>query len=321
VPDQQPTAADWPARVSVVGAGLMGRRIAGVLASAGAEVRLADVRSDVLDEAVAEARQVAIDGAPSLARARPGSVEAVREVDDSADGADLVVEAVVEDVAVKNALFARLRCIAPEAVLATNSSVLPVTRIAAGVDRADLIVGMHWWNPPDLVPIVEVVQGELTDPDVVERVMSFLARAGKTPVWVRKDVAGFIGNRLQHALWREALHLVAAGVADAETVDLVVRNTIGLRLAQMGPLENADYVGLDLTAAIHQAVLPELDRSTDVSPLVRALVEDGRLGAKSGSGLLEWPPGRREQVRDDLAYHVRSGLRDRAAPSPASDTL
>ena len=133
------------------------------------------------------------------------------------------------------------------------------------------MLGTHWWNPPDLIPVVEVVPGRQTAADLPGRMMTLLGCLGKMPVRVRRDVPGFIGNRLQHALWREAIALVADGICDAETVDLVVRNTIGLRLAGMGPLENADYVGLDLTLAIHEAVLPRL-RGPRAEPAASALV-------------------------------------------------
>ena len=139
--------------------------------------------------------------------------------------------------------------------------------------------------------------------------MALLTHAGKTPVRVGRDVPGFIGNRLQHALWREAIALVAEGVCDAETVDLVVRNTIGLRLATLGPLENADYVGLDLTLAIHEAVIPSLDSHPHPSPLLRALVADGQLGARSGHGFLDWPAGTRERTAARLAEHITTSTR------------
>ena len=141
--------------------------------------------------------------------------------------------------------------------------------------------------------------------------MALLTHAGKLPVRVGRDVAGFIGNRLQHALWREAIALVAEGVCDAETVDLVVRNTIGLRLATLGPLENADYVGLDLTLAIHEAVIPSLDSHPHPSPLLRALVADGQLGARSGHGFLDWPEGARERTAARLAEHITAQLEKR----------
>jgi 3-hydroxybutyryl-CoA dehydrogenase len=213
-------------------------------------------------------------------------------------------EAIVEDLDAKRELFARARAAAPEALLASNSSVIPISRIAEGLAGAHRTVGMHWWNPPDLIPIVEVIRGEHTSTESMDTACEVLDFIGKIPVRVQRDVPGFVGNRLQHALWREAIDLVATGVCDAETVDLVVRNTIGLRLAAMGPIENADYVGLDLTLAIHDQVLPSINSDPHASPLLRHKVASGELGATSGQGFLTWPGGSRDSAADRLAAHI-----------------
>ncbi len=288
------------ARAAVVGAGLMGRRIAGVLASAGIDVALTDANANILDGAAAEARRVS--------GAERGAVSAVADLPAAVRDADIVVEAVVENLAVKQDLFERLAALAPAAVLATNTSVLPVGAVTERVSDGGRVIGTHWWNPPDLIPIVEVVPSARTAPATTERVMTLLAAAGKLPVRVGRDVPGFIGNRLQHALWREAIALIAEGVCDAATADLVVRNTIGLRLATLGPLENADYVGLDLTLAIHEAVLPGLNRDPQPSPLLRELVADGHLGARTGRGFFDWPAGARERTATRLADHITTQL-------------
>jgi 3-hydroxybutyryl-CoA dehydrogenase len=290
-------------RAAVVGAGLMGRRIAGVLASAGLDVVITDTNAAILDAAAAEAARV--DGAGR------GSVAAVADLAEAAGDADLIIEAIIEDLAIKQRLFERLAAMAPKAVLATNTSVLPVGEVTALVEDGSRALGTHWWNPPDLIPVVEVVAGERTGTDTVDRVMALLTEAGKLPVRVERDVAGFIGNRLQHALWREAIALVAEGVCDAATVDLVVRNTIGLRLATLGPLENADYIGLDLTMAIHDAVIPSLNSDPYPSPLLRQLVADGQLGARTGHGFLDWPEGARERTAARLAEHITAQLEKR----------
>jgi 3-hydroxybutyryl-CoA dehydrogenase len=292
---------------AVVGAGLMGRRLAGVLAGGGLDVRLTDTQPDLLGDAVAVASELAAARAGDRGSA-PGAVSAAPDLEEAVTGADLVLEAVVEDLAVKAGLFGGISRLVPDAVLATNTSVLPVTAISEHTENPARVVGTHWWNPPDLIPVVEVVIGRDTDPAVAERVSALLTDLGKLPVLVHKDVPGFIGNRLQHALWREAFALVSEGVADPQTVDLVVRNTIGLRLRQMGPIENADYVGLDLTIAIHEAVLAGLDRSTEPNPRLRELAAEGKLGAKSGQGFLTWPPGRREEAAARLAAHVADQL-------------
>jgi 3-hydroxybutyryl-CoA dehydrogenase len=320
-------------RAAVVGAGLMGRGIAAVLAAGGLDVTLYDVQPDVLSQAVTAAQAAgrisAEAGRPSGAAGRiRGAVELAAAVRD----ADLVVEAVVESLPVKQDVFAQLSAAAPAAaVLATNTSVLPVSAIAERAAGPERVLGTHWWNPPDLIPVVEVVPGQQTADATTGRVITLLEQLGKTPVRVHRDVPGFIGNRLQHALWREAIALVADGICDADTADLVARNTIGLRLARMGPLENADYVGLDLTLAIHDAVLPSLSRASAASPLLRDLVARGDLGAKTGRGFLPWAPGARGTAGRELAAHVRAQPPSRAArcadaqpaaggPQPGSST-
>lgn len=280
----------------VVGAGLMGTGIAKVLAGAGCEVALYDVSPDALERAVTSLRADGVE------------VTAASSVRDLASGRELVIEAVSENLPLKRAVFAELDEANPGALLATNTSVLPVSEIAAGTTRPDRVVGTHWWNPPAVMPLVEVIRGEHSSTEALELAAGFLRRAGKIAVRIERDVPGFVGNRLQHALWREAIALVADGVCDAVTVDLVVRNTIGLRLARMGPLENADFVGLDLTLAIHEAVLGAINSEPGPSPLLRRMVAGGQLGAKTGQGFLAWPPGARETAADRLAQHVSSQL-------------
>ena len=280
--------------VAVVGAGLMGRRIAGVMARAGLPVVLTDSQSAVLGSALTDARAMAPEA----------HVVGEADLATAVANADLVIEAIVEDLDAKRALFVVARTAAPDALLASNSSVIPISRIAEGLAGADRTVGMHWWNPPDLIPIVEVIRGEHTSTESMDIACEVLEFVGKIPVRVQRDVPGFVGNRLQHALWREAIDLVASGVCDAETVDLVVRNTIGLRLAAMGPIENADYVGLDLTLAIHEQVLPSINSDPHASPLLRHKVAAGELGAKAGQGFLAWPAGCRDAAAARLVAHI-----------------
>ncbi len=158
--------------------------------------------------------------------------------------------------------------------------------------RRERALGTHWWNPPYLVPLVEVIGTEWTSPQAIEWTMALHAAAGKKPAHVKKDVPGFIGNRLQHALWREAVSLVEHGICDAETVDTVIKAAFGRRLAVLGPLENADLVGTDLTFAIHKTVLPEIEAAPGPSPYLEKLVADGKLGFKSGEGFRKWSAGR-----------------------------
>jgi 3-hydroxybutyryl-CoA dehydrogenase len=169
-------------------------------------------------------------------------------------------------------------------------------------------LGTHWWNPPYLVPLVEVVRTAETSDAAVAATMELLKSIGKSPVEVKKDVPGFVGNRLQHALWREAIALVAEGVCDAETVDEVVKSSFGARLAVLGPLENADLVGTELTRSIHSYVLPALDRSTTPSPYLDRLIEQGRLGFKSGAGFRKWTPEEQATLRQRVTKHLKASF-------------
>jgi 3-hydroxybutyryl-CoA dehydrogenase len=175
------------------------------------------------------------------------------------------------------------------------------------------VVGTHWWNPPYLVPLVEVVQAEATSTDVVSRAMELLATAGKSPVHVLRDIPGFVGNRLQHALWREAFALVGDGVCDAETVDRVVKSGFGLRLPMLGPMETADLVGLDLTLAIHEYILPYLDRTPGPAPILREKVERGELGMKTGRGFRPWTEDQAQSVRERLIDQLAEAVQGNSA--------
>ena len=146
-----------------------------------------------------------------------------------------------------------------DTILASNTSVIPITAIMQGLKRRERALGTHWWNPPFLIPLVEVIGTEWTSPATIDFTMKLHARAGKTPVHVKKDVPGFVANRLQHALWREAISLVERGICDADMVDTVIKASFGRRLAVLGPIENSDLVGTELTLAIHKTVLPDIE--------------------------------------------------------------
>lgn len=167
-------------------------------------------------------------------------------------------------------------------------------------------MGTHWWNPPYLVPLVEVIKTPATDPKLAKEMFDLLASVGKTPAMVEKDVPGFIGNRLQHALWREAIALVADGVCDAETVDTVVKASFGRRLPVLGPIENADLVGIDLTLAIHETVLPAIDHTPGPSPYLKKLINSGRMGMKSGEGFRKWTSDQQAELRARVLSHLKA---------------
>ena len=273
--------------IAIVGAGLMGHGLAQVFGRAGHPVRVYDAQPAALaslhDRIAANLRS--LDQPDDFRHL----VTAHADLGDALASAGVIIEAAPEKLELKQQIFAELvRLAAPGALIASNTSVIPISTIAAGLPTADRILGTHWWNPPFLVPLVEVVGTPTTSQASVDRMMALLTAVGKTPVHVKKDVPGFVGNRLQHALWREAIAIVAEGIADAETVDTVVKNSFGRRLAVLGPLENADLIGTDLTLDIHNAVLGHIDRSPAPSPYLRQLVADGALGMKSGQGFRTW---------------------------------
>jgi 3-hydroxybutyryl-CoA dehydrogenase len=231
---------------------------------------------------------------------------------DAVGAATVVFEAAPEKLDLKQRIFTELETLtAPDTILASNSSAIPSTEIGRSLKRRERVVGTHFWNPPHLVPLVEVIQTEWTSDDVVRRTIDLLAAAGRKPVHVRRDIPGFIGNRLQHALKREAIALVAAGVCDAETIDTVVKSGFGARMAVLGPMEQSDLVGLDLTLDISNVLVADLDRSAKPHPFLQEKVKAGKLGMKSGEGFRTWTPEQanevRERLRRYLAGQARSG--------------
>lgn len=299
-------------KIAIVGAGLMGHGIAQVFALAGHTVKVYDAQADALATLRQRiAANLATLGIPAGAEAH---VDGHAVLGDAVADADIVIEAAPEKLELKRSIFAELVRLAPAgALLASNTSVIPIGEIAEGLPTRERILGTHWWNPPFLVPLVEVVGTPLTSEKAVETMTALLEAVGKTPVRVKRDVPGFVGNRLQHALWREAIAIVAEGIADAETVDIVVKSSFGRRLAVLGPIENADLVGTDLTLDIHNVVLKHLDRSPDPSPYLRQLVTSGKLGMKSGEGFRRWTPEQASTLRADVFRHLKAMVAQPAA--------
>lgn len=296
-------------QTAVIGAGLMGHGIALTLARAGQYV--------VITDPIAEAR-VSVSGRIANSLRLMGEddaaiaailtrIEIVESIPAAVREAAFVFEAAPEKLALKQAIFDEIEVHVPAgAVLASNTSVMPITQIMAGLKDRSHALGTHWWNPPHLIPLVEVIRTADTSEAAMSAMMELLAGAGKTPVRVEKDVPGFIGNRLQHALWREAISLVERGICDAAAVDTVIKASFGRRLAVLGPLENADLVGTDLTLDIHETVLADLEHRPGPSPLLRDLVAEGRLGMKSGEGFRRWTPEEAQAVREKVVRHLRA---------------
>jgi 3-hydroxybutyryl-CoA dehydrogenase len=301
-------------RIAIVGGGLMGHGIAQVFACAGHPVRVQDPCADVLatlDERIRRnLRELGLDETAA------GRVSGHARLEAVVADAEIIIEAGPENLAIKQELFAAIEAAAPVgSVLASNTSVIPITQIMARLHHPARALGTHWWNPPYLVPLVEVIRTPSTSAAAVATMTTLLRAVGKTPVTVEKDVPGFVGNRLQHALWREAMSLVEHGVCDAETVDTVVKSSFGRRLAVLGPLENADLVGTDLTLAIHETVLPDLDRTPGPLPVLRQLVADGKLGMKAGEGFRRWTPEQQVELRKRVFAHLKA-LDDSASGAP-----
>lgn len=306
--------------IAIVGAGLMGHGIAQIFAAHGHSVWLVDTVAEMLDSAPERVRsnltRMAEYGLLDAAEI-PEVVARIRtttDLEQACAQADVVVEAISENLALKQQLFADLdRLCSERAILCSNTSVISITQIGERAARRERILGTHFWNPPYLIPLVEVVQTELTSPSCVDAICDLLRAVGKEPVRVYKDVPGFVGNRLQHALWREAFALIDEGVCDPVTVDIVVRNSFGLRLPVLGPVVNADLVGLDLTLAIHDYILPHLNASPTPSQTLRARVEQKELGFKTGGGFLPWSEDAIASTRERLVTYLLETLSRRTS--------
>ena len=298
-------------KVTVIGAGLMGHGIAQVFAAGGHDVHLMDIDDERLTHALSNIRNnLVLMAENGLGRAEDiddimARITITTQLEEVAGQADFLVEAVSEILELKQELFKEMDMLCPlETVLATNTSVISITEIAAKAVNRERIIGTHFWNPPYLVPLVEVIPGEDSSTQAVEIAVELLASVGKHPVRVNKDVPGFVGNRLQHALWREAISIVERGIADAETVDEVIKMGFGMRLPVLGPLETADMIGLDLTLQIHDYILKHIEDSPQPSPLLREKAEKGELGFSSGRGFKSWTPEEIEECRTGLRRYL-----------------
>jgi 3-hydroxybutyryl-CoA dehydrogenase len=297
-------------KIGMVGGGLMGHGIAYLFAAAGHRVGVFEPAADIrvsLPRRLRSIVELLGDDPVLLSR-----IEAHDVLAPAMAGAAFVFEAAPEKLPLKQRIFAELETVvAPETILASNSSAIPSTEIGRHLKHRGRVIGTHFWNPPHLVPLVEVVQNENTGDDVVGATMALLRHAGKVPVHVRRDVPGFVGNRLQHAMKREAMALVAAGVCDADTIDTVVREGFGARTAVLGPMEQSDLVGLDLALDIAEVLYAHLDRTPGPPPLLRDKVKAGKLGMKTGEGLRQWTPEAADAVRSRLSRFLAAQAKAR----------
>ncbi|SFI84744.1 3-hydroxyacyl-CoA dehydrogenase [Paraburkholderia megapolitana] len=296
---------DWPDTtvIGVIGSGLMGVGIATQSALHGYrtivydvdESRLASVASKaeaILDELLDAGRIDLAAKQAALAR-----IERSAQLDAMAV-ADFVIEAIPEVLELKHRLYASLADVLGEAaIFASNTSGFPPDRLASALQAPERFVIAHFWNPPHLIPLVEVVPGSATSADVTSRTVALMEAIGMEPVVLAKAIPGFVGNRLQFALLREALNIVRSGAASPEVVDRVMKASLGRRWSIVGPLESADLGGLDTLLNVGTHLLPELATDNDVLDLLREQVDAGRVGVRSGAGFYEWDEARLAQVR------------------------
>lgn len=297
-------------RVAVIGAGMMGHGIGQIFAQAGFHVALFDSVEKVLQTAVPRIRKsLDVFAESGLIKKKDtkdilSRISLSRNLGEAVKNADYVTEAIIEDMGKKQDLFEILDNLCPPStILASNTSAIMIKDLSTKVVHKERVIGTHFWNPPQLVPLVEVIRGDATAPEVMEATVRLMKRIGKEPARVNQDVPGFVGNRLQHALWREAVSIVEQGIAEPEDVDRVVKMGFGLRLPTVGPLETADLAGLDLTLSIHDYLFPFLDSSKAGSPLLRNRVQEGKIGPKTGEGFYRWTNAYLKKViqqRDDF---------------------
>jgi 3-hydroxybutyryl-CoA dehydrogenase len=284
-------------RVAIIGAGIMGHGFAQIFAQKGYSVSLYDIDEKILKAAVARigaSLDTFIDFGMIRAKEKKatlGKISTTTSLEEAVGQADFVLEAVPEILDLKKEIFAKLdRLAPPHAILASNTSGLSITAMGSVTQRPEKTVIVHGINPPTIIPVVEIVRGEKTSDETAELCYRLLLKLGKRPVRVLKEVPGFLFNRLQLALYREALHCLETGVATAEDIDNVVKTGYGFRLANLGPLETSDFGGLDTFYRLAQNLFPDLSAAQSAPPVLEKLIQQGKLGVKTGEGFYSYPP-------------------------------
>jgi 3-hydroxybutyryl-CoA dehydrogenase len=316
--------------IGVLGAGLMGHGIAQVFASAGYDVNIYDVDPATLratKDRIAGNFKVFIE----LNLSEPKDIDRCLNritlcpsIETLCHGPHFIIEAIVEDLEIKRNTYAELERFAPTAtIFSSNTSAISITEIGAALKIKERFLGTHFWNPPHVLPCVEVIKGADTDARVFETVYALMEKVGKVPVRVLKDVPGFLGNRLQHAMWREAISLREKNIASAEDIDKVVKYGFGARMPFIGPLETADLAGLGLTRDIHNYLFPYLESSRESSPVLEGLVAAGATGVRAGRGFYEWTPEKVQEIiqqRDAVLLRIVHEIVSPAGDRDRKDT-
>lgn len=281
--------------IGVIGAGTMGAGVAEIFAKFGYTVILYNRSQEGMQRAIERIQStVAIKPVPIEATTDAASAQIYTTHDLSAlADVDLISESIAENLEVKQGLFRKLDEICDtETLFTTNTSGLSISEIATAVSHPERFAGVHFFNPPEIVPAVEVIKGEATSDATCEVLIDLLNQMQKQPILVQKDVPGFVASRLQFAVVREALHLIEEGIASPADVDAIMKHGLGLRWALLGPLEIADLGGLDIFNTVGSYVAKSLSNASDSPKVLQDLVAAGKLGAKTGSGFYEYPPGK-----------------------------
>ena len=301
--------------ICILGAGLMGVGIATHFARFGYDVWLYDTDSSriaeisgvaggILDELIAT-DQFAI-GEKTTVVSRLHGTTSLQDI----AACRLLIEAIPERLELKHALYAQLEeLIAPEAVIASNTSGLPPDALAEKLTHPERLLIAHFWHPPHFIPLVEIVPGTATKPEYLHELQQQLIAMQLEAVVLDRAAPGFVGNRLQFALLREALHIVKSGIASAEVVDQVMRASLGRRYAMVGPLEAADMTGLSTVQDICRHLLPELATGSDMMSLVADKVANGDTGLRSGQGFYRWDDSRKEYIQQRREHQLRFALK------------
>lgn len=289
--------ADDIRKIAILGAGTMGPDVAAIFARHEVDVRLMDIDSGALErarDALKAAFDVLVEGGLMTgdeAKASEAYVTFTPDQDEALEDADFVLEAVPERLDLKKALFSEIEPkVRSDTILASNSSGIPIAKIAEAVERPGRVIGTHWLNQPHVIPVVEVVGSEQTHDDTVETTSQLLKRLGMVPVLVKGNVPGFIHNRILFVIYREVLHLLEEGLVSAEDIDNVTKWAIGPKLTAIGPLEMLDVAGLDTYQNIATYLNPDLTNTSEVNKIVREKVQREEVGIKAGKGMYDYTP-------------------------------
>jgi 3-hydroxyacyl-CoA dehydrogenase len=291
-------------RAAVIGTGTMGPGMGAVLERAGVDVALYDVSEEQLEKAkpgVELARSV-LDRLGDGNGSGGAELRFESDLEAAVEGVDMVVEAVPEKLEVKQELFADVeRHVSPEAILASNTSGIPITKMAEKLEHPERVIGTHWSNPPHLIPMIEIIPGEKTSPEVTAATQELVRQIGYYPCTLKKEVPGFVENRVLYAIMRECLALVDEGVVDAEELDLNVKWGIGYKLAVVPPMALLDMAGLDIYNAVATYLNKDLSDEKGVSSTITERVDQGKLGIKTGGGLFEYDADRAAKLQQERA--------------------